>query len=200
MERLGTSSVEDIKSQDFFQGINWDDIYNRKTCGPWVPDPVFFSSSKRTQSVHHESKNKNINDDHVNENEDKNKIDEFDNFNRKSSNDNCDLNGELDNRKPTLVSIDKNDIKKRTVSSSDKKKNQSQSDILEMRESIFIGAEKSKIQDWSFVDESVLVTAHKESTPFKDSRSNSITSSSDINTLATSVKGKDKSESLLIDM
>jgi hypothetical protein len=202
LARLGTISVEDIKSQDFFQGIYWDDIYNRTTCGPWVPDPVFFSSSKKPQSVNHNNY-KTINDNNVNDITDNNKIDEFDNFNRKPSNDNCDLNCELDNKKPTPVCIDKKDItRKKNVSKSDKKsnnKNQSKSELLEMRESIFIGTEKSKIQDWSFVDESVLVTVQKEPPPFKDSRSNS-DSDIDINAVETTEKQKTQSETLLIDM
>lgn len=40
-KRLGASpnSPKDIMESSFFDGVNWQDIYNRVNDGPWVPPP-----------------------------------------------------------------------------------------------------------------------------------------------------------------
>lgn len=47
-KRLGgaPNSPKDIMDTSFFEGVNWQDIYNRVNDGPWVPPPPDDSRRK----------------------------------------------------------------------------------------------------------------------------------------------------------
>jgi len=50
--RLGAweNPPRDIMSAPFFNGIQWDAIYERRRSGPYIPDPVSFSNTKKKES------------------------------------------------------------------------------------------------------------------------------------------------------
>lgn len=50
-KRLGSSKKRDVKKCDFFKDVNWDNIFNRVSDGPWVPDPdEIYSQKKKKKS------------------------------------------------------------------------------------------------------------------------------------------------------
>ena len=36
-KRLGSKGVEEIKSHEYFEGINWEKLYNKEITPPYVP-------------------------------------------------------------------------------------------------------------------------------------------------------------------
>lgn len=137
--RLGAweNPPQDIMLSSFFNGIQWDAIYERQTDGPYIPETVNFSSKKSSNNMKNSSN-------------DVTKIVKP-NFKNQIGGDHQKHNNNNTRDKNKSIESDDND--------------DSGSELHGMRDSVFIQPHDgggNNLLDWSFIDEKVLVASVKE--------------------------------------
>lgn len=136
--RLGAweNPPQDIMSSSFFDGIKWDKIYERSSDGPYIPEPVNFSNTRKATLSKNSSEQNTLqtgdNTVAVTGAKNSHKKSTLRGHNKKGGNDSDDDSG---------------------------------SELQGMRDSVFIrphDGNGNNLLDWSFIDEKVLVSSIKD--------------------------------------
>lgn len=138
-------------SAPFFSGIKWDELYERKFDGPWLPEVQYFD-----RSLNHSSSITDKSSSHP---------DSLGNSRQLSSHHNTTNNTTTttNNNNNKTTSQDTNDT---LNDSDDEDTDEDESDLMHgMRDSIIITNRQThanKLVDWSFMDENVLTSVNKD--------------------------------------
>ena len=55
----GKNSPQDIKSAQFFKGVDWNRVFSRADDGPWIPEPVVFRRKSNQETTNEMKNNQN---------------------------------------------------------------------------------------------------------------------------------------------
>lgn len=157
-DRLGSWSnpPQDIMSHSFFHDINWDTILQRKRDGPWVPEPIAFGRKPSPQvakaAVVTLEQQQTLNDD------DQAPI-------AVTENAVADSTASHKSARPKSVDLTKSEAPTADCKDVEDDRNSfagRPTEMMQLRDSIIAFSktqQANRIQDWSFFDESILVSA-----------------------------------------